>query len=83
MVLNKSNEDYENRIKSFEESHQAKINAMSNDIADLEKQYEEAKSIEVKSNADVVYKLEAAIEKLEDDYASALNRLRSMQSKES
>lgn len=82
LVLNKSNDDYAKRLEQFEESRRARLKVISSSIADLEKKYEEAKKIEVKSNASTVSKLELAIGKLRDEYDKEVDNMRSLQAED-
>ena len=82
MTLNKNNEDYETRMKNYEDSRKVKLKVISESIEKLEKNLEDAKNIEVKSNALVVEKLENAIEKLRETYDSEIEVARELQSKE-
>ena len=83
MTLNKSNEDYESRMRSYEDSRKAKLKVISESIEKLEKRHEDAKKIEVKSNASVIAKLEGALDKLRETYDSEIESVRELQSKES
>ena len=82
MTLNRSNEDYENRMKLYEDSRKAKLKVISESIDNLEKRHEDAKKIEVKSNHSTVTKLEDALEKLRESYDSEMETVRELQSKE-
>lgn len=82
MVLNKAYEDYEARMESYENSRKAKLKVMSESIVQLEKRRKDAKKVEVKSNASVVAKLEAAIEKLREAYDSEIESIRELQMKD-
>lgn len=81
IVLNKNYEDYQSRMKAFEDSRKAKLKVISESVEQLEKKYDDAKHIEVKSNADVVAKLERAIDKLQDTYSSDIESSKVLQSK--
>ena len=83
MTLNKSNEDYESRMRSYEDSRKAKLKVISESIEKLEKRHEDAKKIEVKSNASVIAKLEGALDKLREIYDFEIESVRELQSKES
>ena len=82
LMLNKSNEDYEARMNSFEASRKTKLKVISESIENLKKQYDDAKNIEVKSNASVVAKLEDAISKLRESYDANIDNARSLQAKD-
>lgn len=79
LVLNKSHDDYEKRMSQFEESRKARLKVISESISLLEKKYEEAKSIEVASNATTIAKLELAIGKLRDNYDKEVEAMHSLQ----
>lgn len=64
MVLNKSSEDYEARMKAFEDSREARLKVLSDDVTKCEAELESAKHIESKSDAAAVAKFEAALTKL-------------------
>lgn len=81
MVLNKNNEDYENRLKSYEASRDANVKSIEESIVALEAKYAEAKKTETKSNPSVVSKLEEAIEKLRDEYDKSIEKSREIQQK--
>lgn len=79
LVLNKSNDDYKHRQTTYEESRRAKVKVISESIARLEKEYADAKSIESKSNASVVSKLEAALDSLREEYDKDSDHIRALQ----
>ena len=83
MVQNKTLEDYEERSKKNEESNRIKMKVIQDEIIKLESDLDEAKKIEVKSNVDVVKKLETAIEKLRDDYDVDREKLLEINNKKS
>ena len=89
-VLNKTNDDYLSRKDKYDISQQAKMKVIVESIESLKLKLESAKSIEVKSNADAIKKIEDIIEKLnkENDelqveYERSYDSLNDLKSKES
>lgn len=83
LVLNKSLEDYEVRSKNAEETKKTRLKVIEAELEKLNKELEDAKTIEVKSSPDVVKKLELAIEKLRSEYDACREELMEIKNKES
>lgn len=64
--LSKTVDDYEDKSEWHERKHEEKLKLLVESVGDAEKKLAEQKKVEVKSNGDVIQKLELAIEKLED-----------------
>lgn len=62
----------------YEESRRAKVKVIAESIARLEKEYADAKSIESKSNASVVSKLEIALDSLREEYDKDSDHIRAL-----
>lgn len=83
MMLNKNSEDYKLRQRSYEDQRTNRIKVIEDSIDALNIKYEQTKKIEVKSNADVISKLQTALEKLRSNYDSTIEDIRIVQNKQS
>ena len=81
IVLNKNQEDYELRKAKHDESKQSKIDAIDVEVSSLEKKLEDARCIEVKTNDEVIRKLESAINNLQSSMYEGNEKFASLQSK--
>ena len=69
--LSKTIDDCQDKSTRYEDEHKAKLKLLVESIGDAESKLAEQKKVEVKSNGDVIKKLELALEKLEDKKSEA------------
>ena len=69
--LSKTVDDCQDKSTRHEDEHKAKLKLLVESIGDAESKLAEQKKVEVKSNGDVIKKLELALEKLEDKKSEA------------
>lgn len=82
MVLNKNHDDYNARLAAFEQSRNARLKILQDGIAQLQKKLEATKQVEVKSNTQVIAKLEDALEKLRSQYDTCAQGVLALQSED-
>ena len=81
LMLNKNNEDYAEKIKSYESTKKLKVDAAKKELDEASKMLDEAKDAQSKVDVSLPAKIEDAISKLMSLYESTLSKQSDMQKK--
>lgn len=81
LMLNKNNEDYAEKIKSYESNKKLKVDAAKKELDEASKMLDEAKEAQSKVDLSLPAKIEEAISKLMSLYENALSKQSDMQNK--
>lgn len=81
LVLSKNNDDYNEKLKSYESSKKAKLDAMANELKPIKEKLEESKKAQNAIDTSFEKKLDDAASKLMSSYEDVLSKKSQLQTK--